>query len=169
MTNIKGKDMTESCCTLPHAEAGTTGADRCPTCSRKGEPVGAETINALARPGLQPDRAFPAGYVSANPDDPTLNFCPGDTPSLSRDDVMVRVGFKVAKPPHLVCYYFDHTREDIQREYRRQGESHIEASIREQVSQGVCSCEVKNPTGRCCLGEVRADYKELAIPQGVAP
>ncbi len=161
--------MSDSCCTLPNAEAGTTGADLCPTCSQKGKPVGAETINALARPELQPAGGFPDGYVCTNPDDPTLYFFPGDSPSLSRDDVTVRVGFKAAEPPQLVCYCFEHTREDIQGEYRRQGESRIEASIREQVVQGACSCEVKNPTGRCCLGEVRAAYKELAIPQSVAP
>lgn len=161
--------MSDSCCTLPNADDGTTGADLCPTCGQKSKPVGAETINALARPELQPAGGFPAGYVCTNPEDPTLYFFPGAIPSLSRDDVTVRVGFKAAEAPQLVCYCFEHTREDIQREYRQQGESLIEASIREQVSQGACSCEVKNPTGRCCLGDVRAAYRELAIPQGVAP
>lgn len=153
--------MSDSCCTLPNADAGTAGADRCPSCGRKGKPVGAETINALARPELQPAGGFPAGYVCTNPDDPILYFFPGDTPALSQDDVTVRVGFKEAEAPHLVCYCFEHTREDIQHEYRQHGESLIEASIREQVSQGTCSCEVKNPTGRCCLGEVRAAYRDL--------
>ena len=156
--------MTESCCTLPHAEAGTTGADRCPTCGQKGKPVDAQTINALARPELLPAGGFPDGYVCTNPDDPTLYFFPGDTPSLDRDDVTVRVGFKVAEAPQPVCYCFEHTREDIQREYRQLGESHIESSIREKVTAGQCSCEVKNPTGRCCLGDVRAAYRELGEP-----
>ena len=161
--------MSDSCCTIPNADARTAGADLCSTCGQKGKPVDAETINALVRPELQPAGGFPVGYICTNPVDPTLYFFPGDTPSLSRDDVTVRVGFKAVEPPHLVCYCFEHTREDIQSEYRQQGESLIEASIREKVAQGQCRCEVKNPTGRCCLGDVRAAYKELAIPQGVAP
>ncbi|HEY6324505.1 MAG TPA: hypothetical protein VJA16_23410 [Thermoanaerobaculia bacterium] len=36
------------------------------------------------------------------------------------------------------------------------------AAIRERVQAGDCACEVRNPTGRCCLGEVQRVVRELS-------
>ncbi len=151
--------MSDACCAVPPTSA--SDANVCSTCGQKGKPVGAETINALVRPELKPTGGFTDGYYCPNPDDPTLYFFPEGGQTLSKDDVTVRVGFKEAEPPRLVCYCFEHTREEIQQDFLRQGESTIEADIREKVAAGLCSCEVKNPKGKCCVGDVRAAYREL--------
>ncbi len=61
----------------------------------------------------------------------------------------------------FVCYCFNHTMEDIQSDFQLNGVSTIEKSIRTAVEAGSCSCELKNPQGKCCLGDVRAAYKGL--------
>ena len=67
----------------------------------------------------------------------------------------------------MVCYCFEHTKDEIQEEFQAHGESRIETSIREKVTAGSCSCEFKNPKGNCCLGDVRAAYKELSVPLAI--
>jgi hypothetical protein len=66
----------------------------------------------------------------------------------------------------LVCYCFNHTREDIRADFQASGVSTIEQSIRTAIDAGHCSCEVMNPNGRCCLGDVRSAYKDLGTPIG---
>ncbi len=34
--------------------------------------------------------------------------------------------------------------------------------IAREIKAGHCACEVKNPSGRCCLGDVRAYEKRAA-------
>ena len=150
--------MSDSCCVIPNIEAQEAGL--CPSCSERGKPVNAETINALVKPELKPEGGFSDGYYCPNPLDATLYFF-ADGHSLTKDDLIVRVGFKESGPPQLVCYCFEHTREAIQTDFQNHGASNIEANIREQVAAGSCSCEFKNPKGKCCLGDVRAAYKEL--------
>ena len=150
--------MSESCCDIP--EANTSGTGICPTCGEKGKPVGAVTINALVRPGLKSGSAFPDGYYCPNPEDVTLYFFDGGLDAISKDDAKVRVGFKETEGPQMVCYCFEHTKEEIQEDFKAHGESRIEDSIREKVTAGSCSCEFMNPKGNCCLGDVRAAYKE---------
>ncbi len=153
--------MTASCCSIPVPKADMPETDLCPTCGEQGKPVAALTINALARPELPPAGGFPDGYYCPNPDDTTIYFFPDERAPLSKGQVTVRVGFKESDPPQLVCYCFDHTSEDIQQDFLRQGESTIEADIREKVARGLCSCEVKNPKGKCCLGDVRGVIQQL--------
>ncbi len=157
--------MPESCCTIP--ETNTSGTDICPTCGAQGKPVGAETINALVRPEQKPSSGFPGGYYCPNPQDVTLYFFDSGFEPISKDEAKVRVGFKETGPPQMVCYCFEHTKDAIQEDFKAHGESRIEARIREKVTAGSCSCEVKNPKGKCCLGDVRAAYKELNVPPAI--
>ena len=157
--------MSESCCAIP--ETNTSGSDSCPTCGEKGKPVGAETINALLRPQQKPSSGFPDGYYCPNPEDDTLYFFDSGLDVISKDEAKVRVGFKETAAPQMVCYCFEHTKDEIQEDFKAHGESRIEASIREKVTAGSCSCEVMNPKGNCCLGDVRAAYKELSVPLAV--
>lgn len=161
----EGDVMSDLCCTVPNLNPNVREAGLCPTCGQKGKPVGAVTINALVRPELKPEGGFPDGYYYPNPEDVTLYFFDSGLDAISKDDAKVRVGFKETEGPQLVCYCFEHTKDEIQEEFRAHGESRIEASIREKVTAGSCSCEFMNPKGNCCLGDVRATYKALAAAE----
>ena len=62
----------------------------------------------------------------------------------------------------LVCYCFLHPRSEIESELRHDGISTLLDRIAAKVKAGECACEVRNPSGRCCLGEVRAEIARLA-------
>jgi len=50
------------------------------------------------------------------------------------------------------CFGF--TRKNIQDEIAERGRSAIGERITAEVKAGNCACEVKNPSGKCCLGSV---------------
>ena len=75
-------------------------------------------------------------------------------PIFRRGDLLVRVGVKEQDDPSQVCYCFGITRNDIQDEIRKTGKSTIAERIRAEVKAGRCACEMKNPSGKCCLGNV---------------
>src|SRR5216683_1963517 len=84
----------------------------------------------------------------------------------SIDDLMVRVGSKETADPIPVCYCFGFTRKDIQREIAETGHSTIANRISEEVKAGNCACEVKNPSGKCCLGDVTRTVKDRLSQKG---
>ena len=55
----------------------------------------------------------------------------------------------------MLCYCFEFTREQMAREVAATGDSTIPDLVIDRCRRGLQSCEVKNPSGRCCLPEVR--------------
>jgi hypothetical protein len=76
-------------------------------------------------------------------------------PIFRRGDLLIRVGAKEESDPIPVCYCFGFTRKDIEDEIAETGYSTVADRISTEVTAGRCACEVKNPSGKCCLGEVR--------------
>src|SRR5260370_26773328 len=77
-----------------------------------------------------------------------------DAPRFRREDLVVRVGAKEKAGSIPVCYCFGFTREDIENEIAETGRSTVADRIKTEVNAGKCACEVKNPSGKCCLGDV---------------
>jgi hypothetical protein len=57
--------------------------------------------------------------------------------------------------PVMLCYCFGFTRAQMERDVAERGESTIPDRIAAEIRAGTCDCKRKNPSGRCCLGEVR--------------
>ncbi len=74
---------------------------------------------------------------------------------LESSELHVEPGFK-NPVDGLLCYCFGHRRSDFQQEQEigDTGGATIVESIRDKTRAGECACEVRNPTGRCCLGEI---------------
>jgi hypothetical protein len=47
----------------------------------------------------------------------------------------------------IICYCFNHTRADIERDYRQNGRSLILEKIIAAKRLGACQCATKNPKG----------------------
>jgi hypothetical protein len=74
--------------------------------------------------------------------------------SFRRNDLKVRVGIKETDDPIPLCYCFGHTRGSAWAEIEKNGTSTVLGSIRKEIQAGHCECEIKNPSGKCCLGDV---------------
>ena len=75
-------------------------------------------------------------------------------PVFRRGDLLVPVGAKEGAEPTQVCYCFGFTRKDIKNEIAEAGRSTAADRITAEVKAGNCACQVKNPSGKCCLGDV---------------
>jgi hypothetical protein len=83
-----------------------------------------------------------------------------EAPRFRREDLVVKVGAKETADPIPICYCFGFTRQDIWDEIRSTGKSTVAKRITAEVEAGRCACEVKSPSGKCCLGDVMRTVKD---------
>lgn len=81
-------------------------------------------------------------------------------PIFRRADLLVRVGAKESDDLIAACYCFGFTQRDVQDEVAETGKSTILERIKAEVQAGRCACEVKNPSGRCCLGDIARNIRK---------
>jgi hypothetical protein len=60
---------------------------------------------------------------------------------------MARTLFMGQEESELICYCFNHTRADIERDLAQNGRSLILEAIIAAKRMGACRCAVKNPKG----------------------
>ena len=132
-------------------------------CPRSGTPGHAVDLNtvkalltetALARVSGAPHRFCP------DPDCEIVYFTGRD--AFAVQDVRVPVWQKEPFGARMVCYCFGENEGDIAREMSVSGTSRAVERVREHIVAGRCACELRNPCGTCCLGDVIAAVKRVA-------
>jgi hypothetical protein len=78
------------------------------------------------------------------------------------EDVVVPVFQKEPEGERTVCYCFAITESDLRREMVEKGSSTAADRITALVKADRCACEVRNPQGTCCLGNVTAAVRIVA-------
>ncbi len=91
------------------------------------------------------------------------------TVRLSKADLRVRVGLKETADPVPVCYCFGFTEGMLLEEIQTIGHSSIPQRIAAEIKADNCACEVRNPQGSCCLGNVKAAVKRAQRIAGETP
>lgn len=152
--------VEESCCEL-HPPT-TCGPAACPACGQLGKPVKRLTLEALLKSDRRP--RIPAQEEFCFCRTPTCDvvyFRHGEA-LFRKEDLSVKVGLKEPQDPTApVCYCFGWTPENIRAEITATGNSTVVDQIKTQVKAGHCRCEVTNPQGSCCLGNVSAVVRSL--------
>ncbi len=147
------------CCSVNRAEAAPSVMP-CPECGSRSKQVETHTVKSLVR--HLPFEMAPAQYYFCEATDCDLVYFPSnpEAPTFRRGDLLVRVGAKEGGDAGLVCYCFGLTRKAIGDEIRQTGKSTVPERIKAEVKAGNCACEVKNPSGKCCLGNVTRAVQE---------
>jgi len=164
--------MTESCYCPP--EAGKTACDlrthdfqrphrvedACPECGIVGKSIQRQTIKALLLVSLRQlqDEKYIFCRTHACP---VVYFSADGKQTFTIEQVRERVYQKEPEAKDVfVCYCFRHTLGDfdvISSEERIAILDNINAGI----NAGQCACDLRNPQGSCCLGNVRNLIKRL--------
>jgi hypothetical protein len=76
-------------------------------------------------------------------------------------DIRVPVWQKQPGDGRLLCYCFGETESGMRREHLEHGRTEAVARIREHIAAQRCACDVRNPRGACCLGDVMAAAKRI--------
>jgi hypothetical protein len=95
----------------------------------------------------------------ASPECPVVYF--SRARSFSIGDLRVRVGLKEKDGPIPLCYCFGFSEEAAREEIQSKGHTAIPQRIAELIRERMCACELRNPSGACCLGEVTQAVKRL--------
>src|SRR5881296_462714 len=136
-------------------------ADVCQRCGTHGQPVARETLEALLTPDALARLQGGPHFFDRSADCEVVYFSNENDSYFTKRDLHVRVGIKESDPPIPICYCFGHTMESARSEIQATGRSTVAARITKEIQAGNCACEVKNPSGRCCLGEVNEAVRQL--------
>ncbi len=148
------------CCSVNAKIGAAPAVMACPVNGARSKQVDMLTVKSLVRqlPLRMPDTQY---YFCDASDCEVVYFTfDAEAPRFRREDLVVRVGAKETADPIPICYCFGFTRQDIWDEIWRTGKSTVAERIAAEVEGGRCACEVKNPTGKCCLGDVTRAAKE---------
>lgn len=123
----------------------------CPSCTQPGAPVDRITLKALLTgDGLR--RGIPAQpRFCGTADCPIVYFDVDGGATFTEADLSVRVFAKHPNDANMpVCYCFNVNVGAMISEGARE----LRESVAHEVHAQHCACEVKNPKGGCCLGDL---------------
>lgn len=129
--------------------------DVCPQCGKPGRPVADATIRAMLDPDLAREMLATERRFCKTPSCDVVYYAAGGR-EVRRKEARVRVGLKETEDPIPLCYCFGFDRADVEREIVQTGRCTIPERIAAEIDAGHCACVIRNPSGACCLGEVRA-------------
>ena len=159
-----GKQM-DNCCAPLQASMGRTAAvtpsNHCPACGQKGKKVESLTIKAMLEVSLLAIRDV--SYLFCRTAEcPVVYFSADGSQSFTKEQIRVPV---YQKEPHdesvLVCYCFYHSPATLRAEFLRTGASRAKEEIAQGIKAGQCACELRNPQGSCCLGNVQTIMERI--------
>lgn len=152
--------MMEDCCSNVN-EIRTESDGICPLCKNKGKKVQLITLKSLLKPSvLESLNAKENHYFCSTKDCEVVYF---DTSNKRHhvSDIKVAVYQKDSSAATPICYCFDWTKEKIKQYVETGITSHPVEHIRENIKENRCGCEVNNPQGSCCLGNVTKFINQL--------
>jgi hypothetical protein len=148
------------CCSVPK-QSQTESASLCAECGAKGRSVERRTVLHHVKSELL-----------ARVSDDDYRFCPAPACAVvyygtcgavfTVNDVRELVTAKANGDVRPLCYCFGFTEGDIRREITQAGETRIPSQIGRFIKEKICACEIRNPSGACCLGEVNKTVKQLS-------
>ncbi len=164
--------MTESCC-CP-TEAGNQVCDLpaqtferkshaeglCPECNKKGKPIEGQTIKSMLTISLR--ELIDTDYLFCRTETcPVIYFSSDGAQNFTQSQVRERVYQKEPDSKDVnVCYCFGHTVGKII-DLSPEKQDAIVNDINAGIKAGQCACDLRNPQGSCCLGNVRGIIKTL--------
>lgn len=139
----------------------------CSECGSRGIPVPTQTVKALLAVSLRLVREVTYLFCRTG-DCSVVYFSEDGAQTFTVNEVRERVYQKESdKDGVLVCYCFQHSVGDL-RVASRDTRNAIVNDIKTGIGANQCACDLRNPQGTCCLGNVleltkRFEYVEAAV------
>lgn len=149
---------SHACCT---PVASIKGEAHCLHSGAKGRSVKSVTLRALLKAELRNQVRDGVYHFCGDPTCDLVYFSTDRSQTFTKADLAVRVGIKETMAPRPLCYCFGHSYESLREEWAATGKISTPDAIKAEVKAGTCRCEVTNPGGGCCLGDVIKAAKEI--------
>ncbi|MEN4053628.1 MULTISPECIES: hypothetical protein [Sulfurimonas] len=156
VSSSKLKEVSgDNCCSVQ-----PKGKVACPECSKLAKGVLEKTFDALVKEEAKSKLSCMSDfYYCKTPSCKVIYF--RDDTILTQQDMKVIVGLKDGASPATVCYCFGWSKEKIVAEIEATGKTMALEDIKAKMQDPGCACEVLNPSGGCCLGDVGKAIKEI--------
>ena len=158
----------ESCCLITEKTPAPAKAE-CPISKTLSRKIQRRTLEHLLKPEKIDSIQNVQYYYCREPTCNVVYFSNENAPFFSIDEVAVKVFAKDRGDNVPVCYCFDWTRARIKQQIKETrkglppGRSTAALEIARAIKAGQCACDLKNPKGECCLGDVNSFVKELML------
>lgn len=134
----------------------------CPVSCTTGKPVELQTVKALLTEHALRRVSTSEHRFCPHPECDVVYFDVAGN-QYTKADVRVAVWQKEPCGERTVCYCFGENEACIRREIESRGASDAVGRVRRHIEANRCACEVRNPRGVCCLGDVTAAVKRVAL------
>ena len=153
----------DSCgCSVAPEIIGAPVKSECPASGTQSNTVPHETLENLIvhdkRHLISKDVQY---YFCSDSDCTVAYFSNTEVPLFEKSDLCVKVFSKDNQDDVHVCYCFDWTRKRLTDQIKTTGSSTAFDEITEEMRAGNCECEIQNPKGACCLGDIQNFLKEI--------
>jgi len=154
--------VVEDCCATKNSPITVDTDINCPQCGHKGKGIKIITMKSLLLPEALATLEADGNYrMCSNPECQVVYF--NDKGGMYRtQDLKVPVFPKSDGPDCPICYCFGWTRRKLKADHDQAGQSTAVHEISEHIKAGRCGCEVNNPEGSCCLGNVEKYVTSLS-------
>lgn len=163
--------MTDSCCCPPEAGHAVCESTKqyvqpiplttnvCPVCGTKGKRVQGQTVKALLSVSLREVNDVEYLFCKAQTC-PVVYFTLDGGKTFTVAQIRERVYQKESNNQDVfVCYCFRYKVGDILTA-TPEARNAIVDDINTGINSGQCACDLRNPQGSCCLGNVRGLIKD---------
>ena len=135
--------------------------DICPVCKNKAKEVSAITDKFLVKDEYLKELSSVKDFFYCQTSDCEVIYFKLNE-IIKQEHLIKEVGLKEWANPKTVCYCFNWTKEKISDEVNKLGKTNAIGDISEKMNSIGCDCEHKNPSGKCCLKDVKKIIKELS-------
>ncbi|MEX1137758.1 MAG: (2Fe-2S)-binding protein [Bacteroidota bacterium] len=150
----------DECCLVTEHTPAPAKAE-CPVTKTMSRKVQRRTVEHLLKPQASQKLRDVQYYYCTDEACDVVYFSNEEAPTVSVGDVNVKVFTKDQGDDVNVCYCFTWTRGRIKNQIAELGKSTAAIEIAREVKAGRCECDVKNPKGECCLGDVNRVVREF--------
>ena len=167
--------MTESCCCPPEAgnavcdlpaqdhEHPPRAANACPECGKIGKSIQGQTVKALLSVSLRQVQDVKYFFCRSQTCS-VVYFSADGEQTFAVEQLRERVYQKEPEAEDvLICYCFHHAVGKL-RAASSKSRIAIVDDINAGINAGQCACDLRNPQGSCCLGNVRNLIRHLEKP-----
>ena len=129
-----------SCC----ASTNTQKKHKCPVNGVEYKEVSTKTLMHHIQKPWSLDSTEQIYYFCEDPECDVVYFGQ-DNSVIKKNELRTTVGIKEKSDNSPLCYCFDVTKNDAI------GNSEIKKFVIEKTKKKVCACDIRNPSGKCCL------------------
>ncbi len=135
----------------------------CPTNGRPGRSVGRITVQSMIN-NRDVDLRDAQFRLCFDPSCPTVYYSEDGLQLFGEQDLSERLYQKHnLDDDQLICYCFRYKTGDIRSQVLSKGKTEIPGTISKEISAGKCECEIRNPQGSCCLGNVHMLVNDIQV------